>query len=221
MLCVSASIAGAADTSVETLLARMRAAYKAASTAQFTSVAELTLRNGSKATVTSTVNYAKGNKVHASVKGFPSAAKDQKVVVYTDGKTVKTLGFPGGPGEYKYSHQAILNSIAANLETICFWDHERQLSTKTGANMNQSKLKVVVNQKWDGKTWTVLEETAGQSFIRYFIDPKTALIHRTHVMNSESKRVFADYRLKSLKLNAKVDPKLFMVIPTSSAKIAI
>lgn len=216
-----ASLALAADPKVESLLARMRTAYKAVPSAQMTAVSELNLRNGTKAKITATINYARTNKIHASLLGFPSASKGSKVIVYTDGKTVKTIGFPGGHGEYKFSPEAIVNSLAVNLETLCFWDYERQLSTKAGANMSQSKLKVVENQKWEGKTWTVLEESAGRSFIRYYIDPRTALIHRTQVTNLDAKRVVADHRLTSLKLNAKVDAKLFVVVPSSASRISI
>lgn len=216
-----ASLATAADQKVESLLARMRAAYKAVQSAQLNTVSELTMRNGTKATINATVNYSRTNKIHVSVLGYPSVAKGSKVVVYTDGKTIKTIGFPGGHGEYKYSHQAVVSSLPVNLESLCFWDYERQLSTKPRANMSQSKLKIVENQKWDGRTWTVLEESAGQSFIRYYIDPKTALIHRSQVTNLEAKRVVADYKLTSLKLNAKVDPKLFVVVPSSASRISI
>ncbi|MES1227688.1 MAG: hypothetical protein ABUL72_03400, partial [Armatimonadota bacterium] len=135
-----------------------------------------------------------------------------KLVQITNGKQSSTKTPDGKVTKAKFD----LDKIAAplNLETLCFWDSKRQLSTDKGANMHDSKLRLLQKETWKDKDYMVLEETAERSkvFVRYFIDPKTKYIVRTVVYNLEdTTQVLQDQKITKMDLNPKVDPSLFKV----------
>jgi hypothetical protein len=100
-----------------------------------------------------------------------------------------------------------------NLEVMSFWDWKRQLSTDPGSNMEESKFKLVQGESWNGKKWTVLEETAyGQNvFVRYFVDPSSSLIYRVLVYDLGRTKLQVETVVKKLERNIKVDPKKFEI----------
>jgi hypothetical protein len=106
--------------------------------------------------------------------------------------------------------------IPVNLEVMSFWDWKRQLSTSPGSNMETSKFKLKLNVPWNGKKWTLLQETAyGQGvYADYYIDPKTSLIYRVCVFDLQKSQVRTETAVVKLERDVKVNPSIFKVKAT-------
>lgn len=211
--------ASAADPEVEQLLSKMRAAYSAVKSVQITTSSVFHRPQESKVQVVT--SFVRPNKIYSSMIGLPGTRPGTKVALYTDGKKVQMRGHPNGDVERPYTLQSYLTGLAANLETICFWDYTRQLSTAKGANMHDSKLKIVKGVAWNGRSWTVLEEQAQGVFVRYFIDPNTSFINRTIVTNNAAKKVVAEHIIQKIDTAAKIDPKIFVIRKISKDRVDI
>ncbi len=214
VLCVLVLGAAAfpADKDVESLLAKMRTAYKSAKSVTLTT---RTLVPGpvGDAEIETVVSYVNPNKVHAKVNGVADIGGSD-ITVRSDGKNIVIEGFPNGKIKRPYNVQLLSEALTANLETICFWDWKRQLSTTKGNNMEKSKFKLIAKEMWKDKEYVVLEETAQENdvFVRYFIDRKTSMIMRTVVTGIADKdTVQMDARVVKLALGAKVDSALFKI----------
>ncbi|MCH8978504.1 MAG: hypothetical protein IH945_04585 [Armatimonadetes bacterium] len=207
-LCAALSAgAVAADEEVENLLANMRKAYKTIGTVTFK--------------LESTVLTANGDIVIKMIGGFRSPnmmyvnidLPGARVKVVSDGKKVYSVrGDSERIREMPYNIDVLGDALlGANLEVINFYDWERQLSTSEGANMHDSTLSIRKNEKWNGKTWLVLEESAPKVdvYVEYYIDPKTNLVWRTVQMSLDKEFTRGDFILKSLKMNAKISDKRF------------
>jgi len=213
VLCAALSAGAlAADKEVEDLLAKMRKAYKNIGTVTFK--------------LESTILAENGDIVIHMIGGFRSPNKmyidinfdDNRVKVVSDGKKVYVVaGNSDRVMEMPYDIDVMGQVLqGANLEVINFYDWERQLSTGQlpsgeDANMHDSKLSIRKNEKWNGKTWLVLEEAAPQVgvYVEYYIDPKTSLVWRTVQMSIDKEFTRGDYILKSLKRGAKISDKRF------------
>jgi len=198
----------AAGKDVEDLLASMRHAYQSVKAATFTTKSTF----GGRSFV-NTVYFKNPNKVRFEVTSPLATDKGQMIVRFTDGETISTKQ----PKSQAYAHDRFTllkleSGIPVNLESLCFFDWDIQLSTSRGKNMETSKLKIVRNEAWNGKKWLVLEETAEkqQVFCRYFIDPKSLLIWRTVVYPLGSKSVTEDCQISNLNSNALVPNSKFM-----------
>ena len=177
---LAATAAQAADPQVEALLAKMRAAYQSTKAVSYKTETHV----GSKVYY-STFTFEPPKSIKVSLSGG-GATGPKGVTMSTDGKDV-TIRVPNSPLPIvtNYTVDKFNSNIAGNLESICFYDWARQLSTAPGKNMEHSALKISLNQEWNGKKWTVLQEIAQKDKVacRYFIDPKTNLIWRTVVKN--------------------------------------
>lgn len=196
----------AADKPVEDLLAKMRKTYQGTKTAKFETKMTVTGRNG-KVVISLLFEFAQPNKMRASMQ-VPNAVEQ---TVYCNGKDVVVVdNTNGGKQTMPYSVDVLGRAIQANLESICFFDWARQLSTATGGNMKESKFKIL-SEKWNGKTYTVLEETAEAQnvFVRYFIDPKTNYIWRTVVQDLKTKKEMQDFEIVKLALGEAISPSRF------------
>lgn len=177
---LATTAAQAADPQVEALLAKMRSAYEGTKAISYKTETHI----GSKSYLsTFTVQGPKNIKVTFGSKGSRSP---NGVTLTTDGKTI-TVRTPKSPLPIvtTFTVDRFNSNIAGNLESICFYDWSRQLSTAQGKNMEHSELKILSNQDWNGKKWTVLQEIAAKDKVvcRYFVDAKTNLIWRTTVKN--------------------------------------
>jgi len=201
----------AADKNVEALLAKMRDAYKRVKTAKFTATTFVPGPFGEQG-VTGNFTYAQPNKIHAIIMGLPTAGGSD-VVFRSDGRQIQAEGLEGKSGKRPFDVQGIVDALPFNLETLNFWDWERQLSTGPKGNMHDSTLKIVPKESWNDKEWLVLEETAPKVrvFVRYFIDAKTNLIWRTLVMDLDKKTARSDVRITKLDLAAKIDESSFKI----------
>ena len=206
-----AAFSVAADKEVEDLLKSMRDTYKGVKAAKIVTKSTIETPMG-KGDVTTDLSFMAGNKIYAVIKGIPGVEKD--IIVRSDGKKIKSEGTPAGDNEVDWSIDN-LQGLPVNLETLNFWDWERQLSTSDGGNMKTSTFKIVKDEEWDGKKWTVLEETAGAAqnsvFVRYFIDPKTNFMWRTVVTEIGNSEPTQDIKVTSLELDPKLDESLFKI----------
>jgi hypothetical protein len=89
-----------------------------------------------------------------------------------------------------WSLQNLRRAVGANLEVINLWDSERQLSTGDGGNMTGTDLSIGARERWMRRDWIVLEEKAGRTLFRYFIDPATALMWRTTATQNDGTIVY-------------------------------
>lgn len=197
----------AADKEIEDLLASMRKAYQNTKTASFSMESTLLGENGD-ITVKMDGFYKNPNLISIDITFMELHAKvicDGKYIYASADKSPRTF-------EEKYTLEKLGDSLSgANLEILSFFDWKRQLSTDKGANMHDSKLSLRRGQKWSGKTWIVLEESAPQMgvYVEYYIDPETFLIWRTVQMSVDKEFTRGDFVVKSLKLGVKVDDSRF------------
>ena len=124
-----------------------------------------------------------------------------EVTVSSDGARVRVVDpMLSQPEERTFTLQNLRRAVGANLEVISLWDWQRQLSTGDGGNMRGADLRIGTNEKWNGRSWTVLEESAGSNGrYRYFIDPKTSLIWRTVAVSPDGSS-FYDGRIERLRV---------------------
>src|ERR1700722_6712831 len=174
----------AADKQVEELLSHMRTAYKSVKAVTFQSTVKQWSKEFPEGIVLDVdMAYKSPNLMRAIIKN--SQLPGGSFTVISDGENI-TMSINGSTKPY--TMDTVEQEIPSNLESICFWDWDRQLSTDTGKNMASSTFRIEKDANWDGKKWTILEETAKKDneFCRYYIDPKTFLIWRTHVTNLDS-----------------------------------
>ncbi len=167
------------DKKVEDLLARMRTAYSAIKSANYTTEC---LQGGQ--TFISKYTYTSPANVKVTITSPTDKKLGAGVIVTTDGQMIRIMT-PTAPKELKekFSPDLFDSNLVGNLESLCFWDYKRQLSTAKGMNMEHSVFKLEVGTIWHGKKWTVLQETAATQRIicSYYVDPSTNLICRTLV----------------------------------------
>ncbi|HEX6177731.1 MAG TPA: hypothetical protein VF057_05190, partial [Thermoanaerobaculia bacterium] len=128
-----------------------------------------------------TLRYTKPATVDATL----DVAHIGRVLVTSDGNSVHAVE-PNMPAHTtRFTLDALRRAIAANLEVISLWDSARQLETAQGGNMAGPDLSIGKPQSWNGREWVILEEKAGNTLYRYFIDPQTSIIWRTLTTNAD------------------------------------
>ncbi len=194
-----------ADAPSENLLSKMRAAYAKVGSAKLRLDVTRLGRDGEIHHIAGNVAYLKGNRLLAEM------VRDKTIPVRlkTDGHMMNA-GTGTSLRQQAFSLAAMERVLPVNLETICFWDWQRQLSTDTAGRMYQSTLHVLPNQKWKGKNWLVLEETVPGEAIRYYIDPATYLIRRSYAATSTG-QLLIDAYVSDLKLNLPLKNASFAV----------
>lgn len=201
---------------VATLLGKMRTAYSSARTAKI-SAKTVIYGQGKNLTITSRVLFQPPLRLQVTSTGIPGVVGGTFKAI-SDGKSLYLGGLPGGAMTQPASIRTVESALPQfNLEVLCFWDYAKQLSTKSGGNMNQSTF-ALKRESWKGKSWTVLEETAKaqNAFVRYFIDPKTSLIWRTLYMTLSSKAMRQEAWIEQMEINKPLEPNAF-TIPASKA----
>ena len=179
-----------ASPEVEKLLANIRAAYQAIAAADLRFAV-----TGRRNTISGNLDYEAPGRVEATL----SVVDYGKVTVSSDGTLVRVIDpMLTEPEERSFTLQNLRRAVGANLEVISLWDSQRQLSTGGGGNMRGSDLSIAPNEKWNSRTWIVLEESAGSNGrYRYYIDPKTSLIWRTVAVSPDGSS-FYDGRIERL-----------------------
>ncbi len=206
---IPAALVHAAGKDVEDLLAHMRGAYAAVRSATFATESHF-----GRTVYVNTFSYSKPAKIRLAITSVGGSSLKDALVKVTDGNSI-ALKLPSAVkfSHQKYSLDAYEANLPANLESFCFWDSPRQLSTAKGMNMEHSALKIVNGEAWKGKKWIVLEETATAQrlFCRYFVDPKSYLIWRTVVRQIGAKEDYQDAQITKMDTAAKVPDSIFKV----------
>ena len=207
VLALMAATSFAADKDVEDMLKVLRDNYSKAKTVHMEVVSTLQ-QVGDENPLTSHIWYRSPGTFRIEMTGNTMGPGNMLLMV-ADGKNSYTKTPAGKVTKEKYNADNIAPPV--NLETLCFWDWKRQLSTTKGANMNESQLRLLKKETWKDKDYMILEEKAPKSkvFVRYYIDPKTKFIVRTAVYDLEDPSVMIqDHKVVKFDLNAKVDEKL-------------
>lgn len=210
LVCCLAVPAFAADKEVEDLLAKMREVYKATKSAKFTVKAKFAGPMGD-AEITSEVDFKGPNSFRAESTGVPDSV-EPKVVMVTDGKKIQISGVAPTRIDLDWSLDAA-QQVPGNLETLSFWDWERQLNTGPQGNMKTSTFKLINEEEWNDKKWIVLEETAQeqQVSVRYFIDPATSYIWRSVMKSLDGGQELMDARIDKLEINPEIADSVFEI----------
>lgn len=205
LLAIAASPSFSADKEVEKLLASMRTAYQAVSSASLRIDSKVKYSFG-EVTHKVRFEYEKPNRIHLA---FDFQGKTIRRI--SDGKKVYTFAEEAKPDVAAVSMDALGGDVPVNLETLCFFDSNRQLSTSKEGNMAASTFKLLEGQEWNGRSWYVLEETAkGQNvFVRYWVEPDRFFIGRCEVFGLDKKTFIMDAQVKSMVLNQAIEAKLF------------
>lgn len=183
----------------------MRQAYQSANTATMQSKTKTRI-DEKEETFDIHMDYGKPNQIR-----MVFAFRGQEVTKISDGKKIYIVVGQGKAHEEKLTLDGLGGDAPINLEAMAFFDWKRQLSTSPGANMSESKFKIVLSEEWNGRSWIVLEETAhGQNvFVRYFVDPKTFFIWKCDVKSLDKKKQIMTTEVQKLLLNPKLDTKTF------------
>lgn len=207
-LLILAGCASAADQQVEGLLAHMRDAYKTVKSATYNTTTTVYGPDGSQE-YTCDFAYKRPNMIRVIIKG--AQLHGQAVTEISNGTDITISTPEGAMPPQKFSDDTIEKGLPANLESLCFWDWDRQLSTTAGKNMAQSTFKLIRDEEWNGKHWMVLEETAKKDNVlcRYFIDPKTYLIWRTRVKDLSTGKDQLDSQITRLNPDADLTDSMF------------
>ena len=208
LLALVAPIAHAADKDVEDMLKILRTNYSNAKSVRMDVVGVLD-QLGDENPLTSKIWYRKPGAFRMETKGN-TLGPNNTLLLISDGKQTYMKNPAGQVTKEKFDPDKIATPV--NLETLCFWDWKRQLSTDKGANMHDSQLRLIKKETWKDKDYMVLEEKAPKSkvFVRYYIDPKTKFIVRTAVYNLDNPaEMLQDYKVTSFQLNPRVDEKQF------------
>ena len=200
------SCASAADKDVEALLSHMRSAYGSVSAATFTTETTVYTAEDGSPQFTLDFAYKKPGMIRTILKGG-GLPEGTVVTIVSDGKNISVTAPQGSPPAQPYSADNFEKAVGVvNLESMCFYDADRQLSTAKGKNMEKSSFKLIPDEEWEGKHWIVLEETAAKDnvLVRYFIDPKTYFIWRTDVKELSTKKDQMDAHIVKLDAAAKL-----------------
>lgn len=204
LLALATSAAFAADKDVEDILRVLRQNYSNAKSAQL-EVQSYMRELGDQYLLTTRMQYVKPGKFRLVTKG--ESMGPNPLLMVSDGKTSYTKDPTGKVTREKFDPDKVASPI--NLESLCFWDWKRQLSTAKGDNMNASELRLLKKETWKDKDYMVLEEKAPKSnvFVRYYIDPVKKFIVRTAVYSLEDASILLqDHKVTKFELNPKIDP---------------
>jgi len=189
----------------------MRTAYRTTAAASFTTESHVR-----SSVFINTFLYKNPSKIRVDSSPLARKGIRSSLIRISDGGRifVKEANKPEF-NQVRFSIRAFSVGLPVNLESLCFFDWDQQLSTAGGRNMSGSTFKILLNQTWKGKKWTVLQETAAAQKVvcRYFIDPKTFLIWRTITvdMPGGTSTNAGDCWLTKLNPAAKIDDSMFTV----------
>lgn len=195
---------------VEGLLGKMRDAYKGTKSAQVE--VKLELKSDGEETLNATASVTFASPKRAKVVFRPEGEGAPPPLTYIqDGKKMQATVSEDQKMTREYDEDEF--PLPLNLETLSFWQWEKQLSTAEGANMKNSELKVVEDVEWNGKKWITLEETVKKDdvFIRYYVDPNTFLIWRCEIKDLESMVTRLDVTVTEMKTGIEVDESMFAI----------
>lgn len=210
------SAVSSAQLAPEQLLAKMRKAYGSVKTARFDVLTRFMRAN--TVVISSKVQFMAPMKVNVSTTGVPGL-NGKAFTAVTDGSLYSLEGLQGGGITRAYKMDAFEQGLPQfNLETLCFWDYARQLSTGPKGNMKDSKL-AVSREMWDKANCYVLKETAEQQrvVVHYYVNPNTFLIMRTVIYGLGASKPRQDFAISKLQINVPLPASAFKVKTVTSS----
>ncbi len=199
--------------SVPTLLSRMRSAYEKVGSARLSVAITFYPSPENAISLALEMEYLKPDRVRVLL-----SSMNERVLVVSDGKAVAVMHeLTGGRVVNPFSLEHLNASVPGNLETICFWDWKRQLSSEGEGKMAGSKLRLLGGEEWKGKRWMVLEERDERLdlLVKYYVDPKTFLIMRTAVYGLSRGSLYQDAQVIALETGVKIEEERFRIVPSS------
>jgi len=195
----------AADQEVDNLLAKMRNAYSAIKSAKFSTVV-----NFRKPPLHTTNYFLAPDKFRVDFPGKEAGINS----FITDGKF--TYFVPSGQDAQRepYDFERFFQMSPGHIETFSYFEWKKTFTVggKT-MGLDGSALKVVPNQEWNGKKWTVLEETKNseKQVYHYYVDPKTYLVWRTTSLPFGATAYRVDTQFTKLELGISIPESKFKV----------
>ncbi|MBX3118688.1 MAG: hypothetical protein KF784_06455 [Fimbriimonadaceae bacterium] len=181
------------------LLAKMRKAYDGIEAAQFTVEVSHPFYNY-QAPMTVSIRKPSFARVDIQMKG------GAKIRTVSDGKQMALSDLTKPAAKSPMTELNQFGGMPVNLESICFLNAGRELSTEKGNNMEKSVLSV--QEKSD---LYILKETVTQPdrIIFYEVDKKTFLIMKTTEFRNKEAKPYSNTKLKNLNLKPKFGPGFF------------
>ncbi len=144
---------------------------------------------------------------------YPAEGGAGTTSIITDGKTSYFL--PAGqemqndPDDF----DNFFKLSPGHLDTFSYCEWKKLLAIGKGMGLDGSSLKVLPDQEWNGRKWTVLEETkrSEEQVYHYYVDPKTYLIWRTTSLPFGATAYRVDTQLTKLELGITVPASMFKV----------
>ena len=203
------------DPAAAQLLHSMRTAYSSVKTAKISGTFTQ-YGKGNQVILKTEATYKAPNLFLLRTTGLQDLDKAGYGVI-SDGLQIYVSGLPGGSMVRKYTENNMWEALPQlNLETLCFWDWRQQFKTNPGGNMYSSVFNFSTDT-WNGRSYTLLEEFAGNVHVRYFIDPKTSFIWRVETFDISARSPYAITTIDKMDINVPVDDKSF-VVPKVAAK---
>lgn len=199
------------DAKSKALLNKIREVYRTTRTARMRTTFE-EVRESKRVRLTSECSYQAPTSFRIVSHGLARIAPSGYVLV-TDGKKIRVDGLPGGTSMTAFDRRQMRRNLPhVNLEVMCFYDWQRQLSRERGGFMHGSTFRAT-DESWNGKMYSVLEETNKMQGVRvkYFTDPKTGLIWRTEQYSLDGSTPYMVTTIDSMEVNVPIDPATFKV----------
>jgi len=195
----------AADQEVDNLLAKIRNAYSVVKSAKYSTVVYFR-----KPPLHCTNYFLAPDKFRVD---FPADGSGGTTSLITDGKT--TYYVPAGQETQQepYDFENFFKLSPGHIETFSYFEWKKLLVVNRGMGLDGSSLKVLPDQEWNGRKWTVLEETktSEKQVYHYYVDPKTYLIWRTTSLPFGATAYRVDTQLTKLELGISVPASMFRV----------
>ncbi len=188
----------------EIVVKEVRDAYSQVTTARLTVTFEEHDPQGRRLSGTADTAFLRPNHIRTIIKGGKLSS-----AVYCDGRQIVTVREHDRRAT-PYSLANLEKEIPLNLETLCFVNYGKELSTSAGGGMYRSTL-AVIESVWKDKVWTVIEERnqSDDSTDRYFVGAKDHLIWRVVDMSYDRETTYSDLRVEKLSTGEPVPEDLF------------
>jgi outer membrane lipoprotein-sorting protein len=195
----------AANQEVENLLAKIRNAYSSVKSAKYSTV--VNFRNPP---LHCTNYFLAPDKFRVD---FPAEGASGTTSIISDGKTTYYLPAGQEMQHEPYDFENFFKLSPGHVETFSYFEWKKLLVIGQGMGLDDSSLKVLPNQEWNGRNWTVLEETktSEKQVYHYYVDPKTFLIWRTTSLPFGATAYRVDTQLTKLELGISVPASMFKV----------
>ena len=131
----------------------------------------------------------------------------------SDGATLVNISEKGTYTKGKATADSIQDCLPYHVATMAFLDWKRLLTaSKMGFGPKKDEVRVLHDQMWNGKSWTVLQCTGFRGVTcSYYVDNATSLICRETQTLNASRHSVVDTVISDLKTNEPLPPDAFQL----------